>query len=381
MPNFRSLTPGGFFSADPFNPKVNVSIRTNNPGALNVAPWIKSYPGFVGDKVTSNSTVGGQTVGNSTVIFETPEQGVAAWWELMRKYQDGGHATVGQIINRYGGGQDYSAYVATVLKWSGLSEGTKIDLGDNRTLLPFAKAMFRYEAGMPTPLSDAQITLGFNIGRVKGKLPPASQPAKPGLFSAFMSWLGGLIKRDVTNVPAPVIVSKGAPWVDQVRRATGIQEVPGAADNPVIMGWREDIAKAFPKMRTYAYTYQHDSTPWCGHGLAAALARVGIEPPFGSTPELKYMWADSYAHWGTKLPKPIPGCIMVFTRNGGGHVAMLEKIDGNTLWVRGFNQSDEVNVSTKALNSTFTAAVWPPGYAVVPVVPNISNAVEAGKES
>ena len=40
-PKFHSLVPGGYFSSTPFDTKLKTSIRTNNPGALNVAPWVR----------------------------------------------------------------------------------------------------------------------------------------------------------------------------------------------------------------------------------------------------------------------------------------------------------------------------------------------------
>lgn len=158
---FGAMVAGGYFSSTPFDKNIPASIRTNNPGALNVAPWIKNAPGYVGDKITSMS--GAEA--NSTVIFSTPEYGVAAWFTLLQKYRAAGAITLGAIINRYGGGQDYSSYVGEVAAWSGLSEQAEINLDDDAMLLVFGKAMFRYEAGRPSPLSDAQILYGFNLAR------------------------------------------------------------------------------------------------------------------------------------------------------------------------------------------------------------------------
>jgi D-alanyl-D-alanine carboxypeptidase len=179
---FRSLVKGGFFSKEPFDKSVPVSIRTNNPGAINTALWIREYPGYVGDKLTSYSGY----APNRTVIFETPEHGVAAWWELMRKYTSTGATTLGQIITRYGGGQNYTPYVNAVTKWTGIPAGKVIDLHkDDRTLLAFAKGMFRYESGVQTPLSDKQIVYGFHLGRNGGKpLCEASEKAVDALFQA-----------------------------------------------------------------------------------------------------------------------------------------------------------------------------------------------------
>lgn len=165
QPNYRSLA-GGFFSADPFDNRMPTSIRTNNPGALNASPWVKAYPGYVGDKVTSMSGASA----NNTAIFETPEQGVAVWHELMKRYATAGAVTVEKIINKYGGGQDYSAYVAFVTKQSGLPADYKIGLtgSDDYNLMKFARAMWHFEAGRATPLSNDQIVYGFKLARKSG---------------------------------------------------------------------------------------------------------------------------------------------------------------------------------------------------------------------
>lgn len=160
MPNYRSLVPGGYFSSDPLNMSLPRSIRSNNPGALNISAWQKELPGYVGTTVADKSVNK-----NVTTIYETPEHGVAAWYKLMEKYQSYGDRTIKDIITRYGGGQNYSLYEKTVVKWTGLPDSTVINLKDDKVLLPFAKAMFRYESGKVIPWSDAQILYGFNLAR------------------------------------------------------------------------------------------------------------------------------------------------------------------------------------------------------------------------
>jgi hypothetical protein len=167
-PNYRSLVPGGFYSSKPFDRTVPVSIRCNNPGAINGAHWEETYPGFV-DTVET-------TPGNKTTIFEAPEFGVAVWWELLRRYAQAGTTTIGDIINRYGGGQDYSNYIAFVAQQTGFNEGKEVNLNDDAELLAFGKAMFRYEAGRPTPLQDPQILYGLKLGRAGGSVQRAGPP-------------------------------------------------------------------------------------------------------------------------------------------------------------------------------------------------------------
>jgi len=156
--SFHSLVPGGYFCSTPYDHTINTSIRCNNPGALNVADWIKALPGYVASDET--------TPGNKTAIFRSPEEGVMAYWHLLDRYAKAGAHTVGQIINRYGGGQDYSSYVDFVTARTGFTPEHEVNIvDDDANLLKFAKAMFRYEAGRDTPLTDEQILLGFRLAR------------------------------------------------------------------------------------------------------------------------------------------------------------------------------------------------------------------------
>lgn len=166
--------------------KLPASIKYNNPGAINAVAWVKAYPGYTGVQV-----IGG---GNPIAIFATPEQGVALYWELLNRYRKAGAKTVDQIITRYGGGQNYSAYTTFVVKQSGLKADYEIKLkGDDENLLKFAKAMFRYEAGKNTPISDEQIIYGFNLAR--GTVVPTPIPTPTPVSQGFWEWLGDLFNK------------------------------------------------------------------------------------------------------------------------------------------------------------------------------------------
>jgi hypothetical protein len=100
---YHAVVDGGFFSSDPYDKKVPTAIRTNNPGALNTTAHIATLPGYA----TADET----SPGNKTAIFYAPEYGVLAYWDLLDRCADAGANTIVQIINRYGGGQDYSEYL------------------------------------------------------------------------------------------------------------------------------------------------------------------------------------------------------------------------------------------------------------------------------
>jgi uncharacterized protein (TIGR02594 family) len=173
--------------------------------------------------------------------------------------------------------------------------------------------------------------------------------------------------------PNPVM--DDAPWLGRMRAITGVKEVPGDADSPIIMSWKAKIAKAFPDLTSYTQTYTHDSIPWCGFCMADVMAESGIRPVNG------FLYARNWSRFGTRLTKPITGCVMVFSRVGGGHVSLLEKMGGRDYcYIRGGNQSDMVNVTRKSMDS-FISAQWPPGWKRADIEANISNATAEGSEA
>jgi peptidoglycan hydrolase-like protein with peptidoglycan-binding domain len=161
---YHAVVDGGYYSDDPLNKKNPTAIRCNNPGAINTTSHIASLPGYNTAYETSK--------GNRTAVFWAPEYGVLAYHDLLKRYRDAGAVTIRQIIKRYGGGQDYSAYEKFVCEYTGLHANyeIKIDGSDDDELLSFAHAMFRYEAGKETPLSDLQITTGFGLARERERM-------------------------------------------------------------------------------------------------------------------------------------------------------------------------------------------------------------------
>lgn len=225
MPNYRSLI-GGFFSSTPLDKSTGpVTIRTNNPGAINGASWETTYPGYVDTVLT--------TPGNHSTIFEAPEYGVGAWWDLLRQYRAGGATTVGAIITRYGGQQDYSAYVQFVAKTAGFSPDTVIDLDNDQQVLQFGHAMFRYEAGRTLPWSDAQILYGIRGGRgfATNRVWPATPAPGPAPGSAVSAQISGSDLVPVLHTLAGALAANAASAqaATTVARGTGTAAPTAAA--------------------------------------------------------------------------------------------------------------------------------------------------------
>jgi uncharacterized protein (TIGR02594 family) len=132
-----------------------------------------------------------------------------------------------------------------------------------------------------------------------------------------------------------------APWMAIARGELGTKEVPGSGDNPRVIEYH--------KVTSLKAT--EDSVPWCSSFACWVMEAAGIRSPRSAR-------AKDWAKWGKALSKPQPGCVVVFTRDGGGHVAFFVREEGESLVVLGGNQSDAVNES-KYPKSRVISYRWP----------------------
>lgn len=118
-------------------------------------------------------------------------------------------------------------------------------------------------------------------------------------------------------------------WLQLARGQIGLREVKGGQHAPEIVQFWKDIKRSGIK---------DDETPWCAAFVGAMLERAGIRSS-------RFESAKSYLQWGVLVAEPCLGCIVVFTRDGGGHVGFVVGIDkaGNLL-VLGGNQGDAVSI-------------------------------------
>lgn len=139
------------------------------------------------------------------------------------------------------------------------------------------------------------------------------------------------------------------PWMNEATKLMGTKEIPGPKSNPVIVDWAEKVGGF-----TESY-YKSDDIPWCGLFVAHCINESGID--IGIKNPLS---AREWNKFGIKA-SPSYGAIMVFSRNGGGHVGFYVSEDKETYHILGGNQSDMVNV-TKLTKDRFLGARWPKEY-------------------
>lgn len=124
-------------------------------------------------------------------------------------------------------------------------------------------------------------------------------------------------------------------WLTEARKHIGQAEVPGPGAN----AWIKSLWLSLKGGAWFWSQYGQDDSklPWCGAFAAAMMKSVGLVYPE------RYASALAWLEWGQGLLYPIMGCIVVFTRDGGGHVGFCTGVapDGRLL-ILGGNQGNEV---------------------------------------
>src|SRR3989304_4864968 len=144
----------------------------------------------------------------------------------------------------------------------------------------------------------------------------------------------------------------GPAWLVEARKLIGLREVKGHEHAPEIVQMWKDIRRGGIK---------DDETPWCAAFVGAMLERAGVKSS-------RFESAKSYLNWGQLLVQPVVGCVVVFTRQGGGHVGFAVGRDkaGNLL-ILGGNQADAVSIKAFPV-SRVSGYRWP-NDLLVPVEP------------
>jgi uncharacterized protein (TIGR02594 family) len=146
-------------------------------------------------------------------------------------------------------------------------------------------------------------------------------------------------------------------WLRHARSLVGTREAAGAANNASILGWAKMLGT-----RVLGMAYNADSVPWCGLFVANCLRGAGID----LSAMRVAVRAKEWATWGANLGAAVlaPGAILVFDREGGGHVAFYVGEDATHYHVLGGNQGDAVSIMRLA-KSRCIARRWPRGVPVV----------------
>jgi len=139
------------------------------------------------------------------------------------------------------------------------------------------------------------------------------------------------------------------PWMNTAYSLIGTQAKRTDMSNRKIMEWA--------KIAQLDNEYTNDRIAWCGLFVSFCMADNGL--PIVESP----LWAKSWNTYGKKLSTPEFGAILIFTRNGGGHVSFyVGEGPPGYFKILGGNQAagHEVCIENHSASSLIGVR-WPPG--------------------
>lgn len=120
------------------------------------------------------------------------------------------------------------------------------------------------------------------------------------------------------------------PWLSIAWAELGVSEVVGKEANPRIVEYLRST-KVDPALAA------KDETSWCSAFVNWCVEQAGYDGT-------KSAWARDWLRWGKELDVPIPGCVVVFSRNvTEGHVGFFVGWKGGALQLLGGNQGGPVH--------------------------------------
>ena len=144
--------------------------------------------------------------------------------------------------------------------------------------------------------------------------------------------------------------AESPPWMDTARGELGVRELPGAAHSDRVLEYL-DVCRKDVGGNLGNWGAGRDETPWCSAFVNWCLLRSGIEGTRNAA-------ARSWLKWGRHETVMQPGCIVVLSRDGGGHVGFYVASDGERVTLLGGNQGDRVSVASYPLDRV-VGVRWP----------------------
>lgn len=152
----------------------------------------------------------------------------------------------------------------------------------------------------------------------------------------------------------------GPSWFREAQRLMGLREISGPSSNSEILSWAKKLGGWI------AGFYKDDDIPWCGLFVSHCLGLTLPEEALPGNPLSALAWKS----FGINLDIPRYGAVMVFSREGGGHVGFYVSEDFDCYHVLGGNQGNSVSI-TRVLKSRRVACRWPKTVPVPPLGPAI----------
>ena len=113
----------------------------------------------------------------------------------------------------------------------------------------------------------------------------------------------------------------------------GLKELPGSLSQP-------RIKKAI-KLAAEWLDGDDSETAWCGCIMGLWFIELGMTPPKA------YYRAANWLNIGKaiKIEFSVRGVLVIFSRSGGNHIAMVDHWDDNYVYCLGGNQANQVSIT------------------------------------
>lgn len=131
---------------------------------------------------------------------------------------------------------------------------------------------------------------------------------------------------------ADLEAEKGPPPLLEALKLFGTAETKGPRHNPEIMKWARELGGMVEEL------YDEDEDPWCGLFAGIVIRRAGFRPP------RLCIRARNWLEFGSEVTSPALMDVLVFKRDGGGHVGFYVGEDDEAFHVLGGNQGDRVSI-------------------------------------
>lgn len=123
--------------------------------------------------------------------------------------------------------------------------------------------------------------------------------------------------------------------IEEGLKLYGVAEIVGKGSNKTIISWRDELNQNGIKIDGYS----DDDIPWCGLFAAIVTFRADKQPV------KEPLWARNWINFGKSVDSAGLGDVLVFVRNGGGHVGFYVGEDSSCYHVLGGNQSNKVCIT------------------------------------
>lgn len=217
-----------------------LTLRYNNPGALEFKPWMTQYGARLGEN-------------GRYAAFDSPDQGYAVMGKVLDTYQNKhGLNTVSGIVNRWApptvDNNSTSGYIASVAKRLGVDPNAPLT-PEHRT--PLMQAMAAYEAG------TAPAPMGGSAPIPQSSQTPGAAPMPPGSFNGW----------------TPEAVQQG--------RGLGTQLMKQGIDASPVQHWTQALARVLQAGSGATWSDQATAAERQGNQAVADTYRQGLS---GGTP-------------------------------------------------------------------------------------------------